>query len=248
LSNLIKEDRPVYAIQCRGVDGSPVQDMDIEEMAVTYLEEIRNIQPKGPYYIGGYCFGGYLSLEIAHLLNSENEEVKLLVMINSATYQYGNYKSGMTKLHRIFCKLGDRIALEWDELTGQPIRKKIQRIMMRVDRMNDLILNKVEILLDKLPEWFPLRMHKHSLVYYLEQVADANDRAWERYRPKSYNGKILFFRARRQPLGIIPDPMLGWKDLLTGEVHFHEVPGFRQTMLDETYVSEIAEIILKHLP
>lgn len=248
LANHIKEDRPVYAIQCRGLDGSPVEDMSVEEMAVIYLKEIRRIQPKGPYYLGGYCFGGYLSLEIAHLLNAENEKVELMVMINSATHLFNNYEPGMTKIHRKLCALKDRFELEWSELSGQPVNKKMQRILMRMDRMYDLAQNKVEKLMDRLPDGFPLKIRKHSLVYHLEQIADANDRAWERYRPRPYDGKVVFLRAQNQPNGLIPDPLLGWKGYLAGELHVYEVPGFRQTMLDEPNVSKLAEIILNHLP
>ncbi len=248
LANLLKEDRPIYAIQCRGLDGSPVEERDVEEMALDYLKEIRSIQPKGPYYLGGYCFGGYLSLEIAHLLRAEKEEVKLLVLINSATYLFNTYVPGATRLQKIWYALRDRIALEWEELAGQPFRKKCQRLVMRAKRMRDLAQNKIETILDRLPAGSPFKIKKHSLVYHLEQIADANDRAWLRYRPKPYNGKVIFLRARKQPLGLIPDPMLGWSGLLTGELHVHEVPGFRQNMLDEPNVSDLAKIILEHLP
>jgi thioesterase domain-containing protein len=217
-------------------------------MAADYLKEIRAVQPKGPYLLGGYCFGGYLSLEIAQLLRAENEEVKLLVLINSATHLFNTYVPGTTKIKRICYSIRDRVILEWDELSGQPFRKKIQRIIMRSERMRDLIQNKLEIMLDRFPENSLLRIKKHSLVYHLEQIADANDRAWLRYRPKPYNGKVIFLLARNQPRGLIPDPMLGWSGLLTGELHVHEVPGFRQNMLDEPNVSEIAKIILEHLP
>ena len=248
LANLLKNNRPVYALQCRGLDGTPVEDKDVEEMAVCYLKEIRKVQPKGPYYLGGFCFGGYLSLEIAHLLRSENEEVKLLVLINSATYLFNTYGPGTTRTRRIWCALRDRVALEWDELAGQPFKNKLQRILMRINRMRDLGQNKIEIMLDRLPVGSPFRINKHSLVYQLEKIADANDRAWLRYRPKPYDGKVIFLRAQKQSLGLQPDPLLGWSNLLTGELHIHEVPGFRQNMLDDPNVPEVAKIILEHLP
>jgi acyl transferase domain-containing protein/thioesterase domain-containing protein len=248
LANLLKENRPVYAIQCRGLDGSPIEEQDVEEMAREYLDVIRGVQPRGPYYLGGYCFGGYLSLELAHLLRADNEEVKILVLINSATHLFNIYVPGITKVQRIWYSLRDRAALEWSELSGQPFRKKIQRLIMRAERIRDLTQNKIEIMLDRLPEGSPFRIRKHSLVYHLEQIADANDRAWARYRPKPYDGKVLFLRAQKQPLGLVPDPLLGWSNLLTGELHVHEVPEFRQNMLDEPNVSEVARIILEHLP
>jgi phthiocerol/phenolphthiocerol synthesis type-I polyketide synthase E len=248
LSNLLKEDRPVYAIQCRGLDGSPISDQSVEEMAAVYLKEIKSVQPKGPYFLGGFCFGGYLSLEIAHLLRAENEEVNLLVLINSATHLFNNYEPGVTRFHRIWYALGDRAALEWDELAGQSGKEKYHRIVTRAKRIRDLAQNKIEIMLDRLPSGSPFRIRNHSLVYHLERIAAANDRAWSLYRPKPYDGKVLFLRARKQPLGLMPDPMLGWSGLLTGELHIHEVPGFRQNMLDEPNVPEVARIILEHLP
>jgi thioesterase domain-containing protein len=248
LANLLKNDRPIYAIQCRGLDGSPVEERNVEEMAVDYLKEIRSIQPKGPYYLGGFCFGGYLGVEIANLLKSENEDVKLLVIINSATHLYNTYMPGLTRVHKIWCAFQDRAAFEWDELAGQPFRIKLQRILMRINRMRDLAQNKIETMLDRLPAGLPFQIRKHSLVYHLEKIAAANDRAWARYRPKPYNGKVIFMRAQKQPLGLIPDPLLGWNGLLTGELHIHEVPGFRQNMLDEPNVPEVAKIILENLP
>ncbi len=170
------------------------------------------------------------------------------MLINSATHLFNIYVPGITKVQRIWYSLRDRAALEWSELSGQPFRKKIQRLIMRAERIRDLTQNKIEIMLDRLPEGSPFRIRKHSLVYHLEQIADANDRAWARYRPKPYDGKVLFLRAQKQPLGLVPDPLLGWSNLLTGELHVHEVPEFRQNMLDEPNVSEVARIILEHLP
>ena len=248
LANLLKNDRPVYAIQCRGLDGKPIEDEDVETMAAYYLKEIRAVQPKGPYFIGGFCFGGYLSLEIAHLLRAANEEVRLLVLINSATHLFNTYEPGTPRVSRFWYALRDRAALEWDELAGQPFKIKTQRIMMRLRRMRDLAQNKIEIMSDRFPEGSPFHVREHSLVYHLEKIAAANDRAWLRYRPKPYDGKVLFLRASKQPLGLVPDPMLGWNGLLTGELIVHKVPGFRQNMLDEPYVPEVAKLILEHLP
>ena len=71
----------------------------------------------------------------------------------------------------------------------------------------------------------------------------AIERAGAAYRPKPYDGKILLLHAKRQPLGILPDPMLGWDDLLTGEVKTQEAPGFRQNMLYEPNVAVLAPLI-----
>jgi acyl transferase domain-containing protein/thioesterase domain-containing protein len=247
LANLLKTDRPIYALQCRGLDGSPVGEPSVEEMAAHYLDEIRAVQPKGPYVLGGFCFGGYLALEAAHRLRARGEDVALLVLINSGTHLFGTYPPGTPRVLQRWYELRYRAALEWDELAGQSWQRKYQRLAMRARRVADLARTKAETVADRLPPASGLSLRKHSLTYHLEQLAMANDRAWARYRPRPYDGKVLFLRARRQPVGMKPDPLLGWDGLLTGELTVREVPGFRQNMLDEPNVPEVAQVILEHL-
>ena len=53
-------------------------------MAESYLAEIRTVQPEGPYYLGGYCAGAYVALEMAVQLRRQGEEVALLASFNTA--------------------------------------------------------------------------------------------------------------------------------------------------------------------
>jgi len=52
------------------------------DMAAHYVAEIRKIQPKGPYYLGGYSFGGRIAVFMANMLKDAGEEVGLLVLID----------------------------------------------------------------------------------------------------------------------------------------------------------------------
>lgn len=85
------------------------------------------------------------------------------------------------------------------------------------------------------------------MTYHLERLALAHDAAWADYEPKPYSGRVIQFYAKRQPLGIDPDPTLGWKELLTGDFRVKEVPGFRQNMLDEPHVEILASELMDAL-
>ncbi|HEY0455824.1 MAG TPA: HAD-IIIC family phosphatase, partial [Verrucomicrobiae bacterium] len=74
-------DQPVYGLEPRR-SGVP-QQRSVEELARRYWEAIRPIQPHGPYYLGGYCFGGFVAYEMARIAQSENEPVALLALIDS---------------------------------------------------------------------------------------------------------------------------------------------------------------------
>lgn len=47
-------DQPFYALRAKGVDGQQTPYTNVEEMAAQYIREIRELQPRGPYLIGGY--------------------------------------------------------------------------------------------------------------------------------------------------------------------------------------------------
>jgi thioesterase domain-containing protein len=87
---------------------------------------------------------------------------------------------------------------------------------------------------------FESMLRNHSMSYHLERITMAHDRAWTAYNPKSYDGRVILFAAKRQPFGICVDPMMGWGGLLAGEVQIRVIPGFRQTILDEPNVQHLA--------
>jgi phthiocerol/phenolphthiocerol synthesis type-I polyketide synthase E len=53
------------------------------ELGAYYLQQIKEYQPEGPYYLGGYSFGGNLAYEIAAQLEKNHEIVKQVFMFDS---------------------------------------------------------------------------------------------------------------------------------------------------------------------
>src|SRR5207237_6249252 len=74
-------DQPVYAIEPRA---NQKETATVADMASRYIKELRNLQPGGPYYLGGYCFGGYVAYEMARQLRTEGETVALVLLIDCA--------------------------------------------------------------------------------------------------------------------------------------------------------------------
>src|SRR5207249_10218034 len=70
LSRHLGPDQPFYGLQAQGLDGTAECLTTVEDMAALYINEIRRVQPEGPYFIGGYCLGGTIAYEIAQQLTS----------------------------------------------------------------------------------------------------------------------------------------------------------------------------------
>lgn len=79
-------DQPLYGINHPAYSDSPLDLESIEEMANHYIESIKLIQNTGPYYLGGWSFGGLVALEMAHQLQLQGQEVKLVFLFDTSNY------------------------------------------------------------------------------------------------------------------------------------------------------------------
>ena len=70
----------------------------IEDLAAVYLEKIKQIQPKGPYYLGGWSFGGMVAFSMAQLLKTSQEQTDLLFLIDSIFRESFSYTD--SQLHQ----------------------------------------------------------------------------------------------------------------------------------------------------
>ncbi|AEI43702.1 non-ribosomal peptide synthetase [Paenibacillus mucilaginosus] len=83
LARQLGEDQPFYALQAHGMVSENSTLDTVEKMADHYIHEIRQIQPHGPYRLGGWSMGGFIAYEIARRLKQEGEEVIQLALIDS---------------------------------------------------------------------------------------------------------------------------------------------------------------------
>jgi len=78
---------PVFGLRAPGVDGVTPPLASVEELAAHYVKEMRGVQPRGPYRLGGFCFSGLVAYEMARLLREEGEDLGLLALIDAYPYQ-----------------------------------------------------------------------------------------------------------------------------------------------------------------
>ncbi len=79
----LPDDIACYALQPKGIDGIEPPITNISEMATQYLNEIKTLQPTGPYHLLCYCFSGALMLEMAKQLQQKNEVIGQLIVADA---------------------------------------------------------------------------------------------------------------------------------------------------------------------
>jgi thioesterase domain-containing protein len=82
VTGLFSSGHPVYGFEAVGVQGRERPLLSIDEMAIRYLREIREVQPYGPYLLGGVCAGSQVAYQMAGLLREASEEVGPLILIS----------------------------------------------------------------------------------------------------------------------------------------------------------------------
>lgn len=114
LAQFLGSNQPFYGLQARGLDGKEPPLRSVEEMASVYLREIRSVQPRGPYRLGGYSFGGLVAFEMALQLRLTGETVELVALLD--TFRPGSQVSVLQHL---------RLA-SWKERIGLVSRKSFR--------------------------------------------------------------------------------------------------------------------------
>jgi thioesterase domain-containing protein/acyl carrier protein len=87
LAKHLGADQPVYALQRLGVDDITQAAQDVESTASHYLEEIRRVQPNGPYSLLAYCFSTSICWEMVRQLKEAGSSISLIAIIDSPPYQ-----------------------------------------------------------------------------------------------------------------------------------------------------------------
>jgi thioesterase domain-containing protein len=237
----LEADQPVYALQARSLDGSICEGHTLEEMAAAYLQEIRSLQPGGPYFLGGFCFGGLVALEAAQQLLAAGEQVGLLVLIQTMNPEVARFAPNVGLLRQWWYRTAKRFDLERDNFSA----RGIGYFGDRCRDLADVLQARGAIALDTMTG--NVHSGKRSLRYILESLRIEHAKAYAKYQMRSYPGDTLLLRASKQLSGLMIDETSGWKSAVRGKLEVREIQGHQQTMLQEPNVSDVAQILTERL-
>jgi aspartate racemase len=173
-----------YGLQSRGLHGDKEMQFKIEDMADSYLEEIKKVQTKGPYFLGGYCLGGTIALEIAQQLYKLGEEVKVVFLLE--TYNW-NALPKRNKLDKA-CYSYQKILFHFKNLFLLKGKDKISFL----DNKWKELMNRKNIWLGSLKNYlFEHSSAQNNFNRILAEVWEKNDIAAFNYKAADYYFEII---------------------------------------------------------
>ncbi|CAO3572895.1 unnamed protein product [Mortierella alpina] len=85
LSTQLDPDQPLYGLQARGFIDNGNMASTLDEMVLDYIDQVRSVQPHGPYHLLGYSFGGLVAHTMASYLEKQGERVALVALMDTRT-------------------------------------------------------------------------------------------------------------------------------------------------------------------
>jgi amino acid adenylation domain-containing protein len=223
-------DQPFYGLRPHGQDGRQAPST-IEEMAADYVNQVRTVQPNGPYYLGGYSFGGLVAFEMAQQLTEQGQKIALLVVIDPVSPMNGfftdrTYPSSISQSSylRIYQTLRNLVSLGSEEKRPS-MSGAIRWRVAEIRRKSTFLLCNLHLAISgRIPE--PLRM------FYFFEIGRA---AIRKYMPKHYCGRIVFLKAEKSSSG--------WNGLAAEEMDVHEIPGKHLDLLRDSGGRDVGKLI-----
>jgi len=81
LAHTLDTERQLFGVQAHGLNAGEDVYPTIGEMAAADIEEIKRIQPRGPYTLYGYSFGARVAFEAARQLEQAGDHVEQLLLL-----------------------------------------------------------------------------------------------------------------------------------------------------------------------
>jgi thioesterase domain-containing protein/acyl carrier protein len=234
LSLNLGTDQPVFGFRSQGLSGGEKPYFAVEDMAAHYLREMRTLQPGGPYYLSGYCFGGMVAYEMANLLKGQGEEVALLALFN--TPAPGSLQGW--PLNRLY--LTNRIYHELRKLKVLPPREMFAILGTKSARLISLATGSLKTKLLRTFSYF-LRQYGESRTQQFLSISDTNVAAAKAYRPRPYAGRITLFLTDELPTFYPIHPKDGWMALASGGVEVQNVAGDNTSLFTTLQVQGLSE-------
>ncbi|MBA3341047.1 MAG: non-ribosomal peptide synthetase, partial [Gemmatimonadaceae bacterium] len=223
LARHLGKDQPLYGLAPPDIDGDVAIATWFVDSAARYVEEIRSVQPTGPYLVGGSCFGGLMAYEVAQLLVRQGEKIARLVLIDPGSPLTRDSLEYYFRRGASYC----RYAL-YPRLTGRPEHEYVVIPHHRPPIRFDLLYGDKR---DQAPQG--------------QKVWDLNLRGAAHHVTRPYPGEVTLIQSMQHH--VLPEIQRGWSRLAGGGLDYHVIDARHLELLREPKVGALASVIAECL-
>ncbi|MEV6275315.1 amino acid adenylation domain-containing protein [Nocardia sp. NPDC051832] len=208
-------DRPIYGLQSPALSSAAPLPDSIESWAARYVDQIRTVQPEGPYHLLGWSLGGVLAHAMAVQLQEQGEKVALLAMLDT---------------HHPHAALAPT-EVSLPDLLGGLLGTD------PADLETPLDLPHLADYLSTLPE--PFASIGAPRIQRALTAAESSATLLAAHHPARFDGDLVYFTATDNANSTAAT----WTPAITGSVHNHPVPATHWRMTTDPALRHIAKVL-----
>jgi thioesterase domain-containing protein len=208
--------------------------ISLEALAARCRNAVQQVQPRGPYYLSGYCFAGVLAFEVASQLTRLGETVAFLGLLDA--YYYPGAKPVARPWIKRWTYHARRVRRDGVAYLGWKVRYRL-RVLKR-DSLPYGILRMRAALGDAESEAMLLQ----PTGFITGMLAS--------YRGTPYPGNAVLFRTTgSSPFTSAHEysQTNGWEEVIRGGVQLEEVDCGHMDIVHEPYLGEVAGRLERYL-
>jgi amino acid adenylation domain-containing protein len=233
LARALGDEYPVYGLQAAALYGENHICNRMEDIAACYIDEMRRVQPHGPYYLGGWCTGGTIAFEISQQLKQQGQEVGLLALLdshpNAKVPEFPHGADDEATWMNLF--FHDHLLIRYDELP------RFEREHLDVQWQFVKAWIKTE---DYWPPNVGIPYLKHQIGIFRAIMQGIYG-----YTPPVTNQRMVVFLPEQH--ADVDDQTLGWHSRTTAKVSVEIVPGNHDSFIQAPNVQVLADRLRTYL-
>jgi amino acid adenylation domain-containing protein len=231
LAEYMDEERPIFGLQARALNGEDAPEETIQEIAAYYLGEILQHNPGGPYLIAGYSFGGYVAVEMEKQMAAMGKTIQMLMMFDTDA-EKTEYK-------------------DWYYLFPRKVKRNFP---IFISFLKSVLTQPVATFKRQFTNHPPgfltnysYRKDSKGFFQLIKKIKEKHLTAFRNYKIEPFNNKVYLFKAKICVHYVNDLAFLGWKHYAKKDVELFEVPGDHLSMLLTPHVEQFANILEKTL-
>jgi amino acid adenylation domain-containing protein len=241
LARHMDAEQPVYALAASGMAVGETPNARIGDMARVYLEAVRQVQPRGPYLLGGWSLGGMVAYEMAHQLIAAGESIKFVGMIDAGSSPYLRSQlrnaggNGFDECRALMHWIAD-LHPEGIDLQRQAVFTELETLATRKDMDAMVALSQRESFL---PAQLDMALVKRVLAVYCAGMTAA-----AAYEAPLIATAVTYFAADR---GDGEYASFGWSELLGDVLEVTRIGGNHMSIVKPPHIEKLAQEIRRRL-
>ena len=239
-------DQPFYGVMELELADRHAPYTLVDQVA-NYVQHIRTVQPKGPYFIAGFCFFGLLAFEVGAQLEALGEKVAFIGLIDTYCPEYwSKRRPAQTEIIPSGGALmPTSTAPLWHHLRKATGLKFRDRMISHATFIGHKLRNRgLSLMLETRVSLYTFFIKRGiKLPSWLNDPALVTRVGVRRHAPRKITSDIYLFPAEDVPLEANFDPTLGWGTMTSGKVKTLWIPGDHEDMFKEKNIGALAKTI-----